>query len=188
MKLAKKNSGATLVETLTAALITPLVLGGVVLVYLAGATSWSKGHASIAATASSQTGVRTVCELLRNAMWISVSEDGNTVRYRMPLQDSKGDFIIPAQSDSVFRSLTVSGSNLISQVGAGKRIICSHIVSFDPLTRDRTPYRVFTAGPGAVPTSLTVELATSEQAPRGQSTYGRNRETIYLRNMPEGKK
>lgn len=184
----KKTAGFTLVETLTAALITPLVLGGVIVVYLAGATSWSKGHASISATASSQMGVRTACELLRNAMWISVSSDGATVRYRMPARDEAGDFIVPAQSDGVFRAISVSGSDLVSQVGGTKKVVCSHIIAFDPLTANRTSYKFFTPGPGAVPTSITVELATSEAAPRGQSTYGRNRETIYLRNIPEGKK
>ncbi len=172
-------------ETLTGAGVTVLVLGTVIWVNLMGASSWLKGEADVAAETDSQLAVRTICEQLRNAMWVSVSTDGNSISYHLPTKDSNGNFVSPVVWDGVFRKVIVSGSTLYIKESSVTTVLCKDVIATDPLANPPAPYVPFTAGYGAVTPCVTVEVATQQSGPSGKTLYGRNRETIYLRNLQE---
>lgn len=191
---ARRHRGATLVETLTAAFISVLTLFTAVSVMISTMGSWAVGQGRIDAESDAQNAVRTIAIELREAMAVTV-ESGTALSYRLPVRDSEGSYVVPAQWDGVTRRMewisTGSGVGTVRVTdGSRTRILCRNVILRDPQSSGFTPtsggsaYAIFTPGAGAITRQLTIMVVSRTSSNRGGWVLGRSRETIFLRNIP----
>jgi hypothetical protein len=193
--------GMTLVETLTAAVMTSLVFFGASLALIAGTQSWLRGQSRIDAEAGAQRAMRVIIGELRRAMAVTVNPDGSGgevtqgISYRLPRVDAHGNYVTPAEWDGVSRTIEFvrrSGSDtgvirMVAVHGGTRveRVIARHVILTDPLSEGSDDViRVFTPGPGTIIRQMTVTIATRTRAARDETVDTRIRETVYLRNIP----
>lgn len=182
MKRRSTRSGFTLMEVMTASMISTLVILGSVSIFLAGMTDWAKGTKRIDADTQSRQIVRGVTTELREAMSVFVDADGQGLSYRMPQTNTFGAFITPATWDGVERRIDLTNGKLYLNDGTNSRKIGENIVTTDPETG--STYKIFDPGPGTITRSLTVQVVTKRDNPQGDDHYSRKREELYLRNIP----
>jgi hypothetical protein len=64
--------------------------------------------------------------------------------------------------------------------------ICANVITTDPLSENgQTPYQIFTSGGGVTVRSVTVEIATKTGSYQSETQSARNRETVFIRNVPQ---
>ncbi len=184
--LRSRRSGATLVEVVTSATLSVLVLTGAYAALLSGSTSWLKGAGSLDASATSQRATRIIATELREAMSVTVDGNGLGLSYRMPAVDGDGSFTVPPVWDNVARRIELNGSNLNIVTGGSTRRIAAGVITTDPLSPGGTgTYRIFSAGAGTVTRQITVQLVVRKTSVKDKTVTSRSRETIFLRNIPE---
>lgn len=180
------RAGSTLTEVITAAGITTLVFFGSLLALMSGMGAWAKGETSISAQQQTQHAVRIIGQQLREAMEIQVTNNGNTVTYKLPQVDGDGNYVVPSTWDGVTRRIMLDESGtpdvLIIGPQGSEREICSHVVTVDPETSSNV--QLFTPGPGQTPRQLTIRLITQRTSDNGKQVVSRIEETVYLRNVP----
>jgi hypothetical protein len=185
MKTRRLNRGTTLVETLTAAFMTVLVLTGAVAVLLYGLSSWARGEGRIMAEGDAESAVRIVSQELRQAMLVSVDPNGLGLSYQLPLVDANGNYVAPPVPDGVTRRIELDSSTLNIVTAGVARPICGGVILTDPLSSGGTgTYRIFSSPGDAVNREVTVEVVTQRNAYNSMNVTSRDRETIYLRNVP----
>lgn len=178
--------GATTLELLTAATITTFALAGVVNVLFNGSASWAKGMNRLGAETQAQMAVRLVCDQLRQAMGASVDADGMGVVFMYPQKNSQGTYIIPSTWDGVTRHIRYANGNITLQTGAKTRVLASGVLTTNPyLPSSSNSYQMFTAGPGSVTRSVTIEISTAASGYRGKVETSRAKTTVYLRNITD---
>lgn len=178
--------GATLIETLTAATLTVLVLFTGIMVMVSGMNSWAQGQARINAEMQSQRAVRAIANQLRQAMSVTVDANGKGLTFRLPQKDGSGSYIVPAVWDGVTRRIEVSNGKVNLIENGATTTLCNNVILTDPKSLGGTaPYTPFTAGAGSIVRQITVMVATRWNGKRDQLVSSRIRETIYLRNIPQ---
>lgn len=182
----RKQRGHTLVEVLTAASMSVVVLFAVVLSLLTGMQSWARGQGKINAEVSSQATIRMISQELRQAMSVTVESSGNALEYRLPQKDGSGDYVVPATWDGIIRKIRYVSDGETGHIELGPvsnlRTICEDVSLVDPLTS--TSYKLFTAGDGSITRQLTVQIVAKTLGSGNKKVTSRTRETIYLRNIP----
>jgi len=187
-RISKRRRGFTLMEAMTASLMTVLVIAGAVGTMLAGLQSWSQGTGLVESEMDAQQGMRAVVGELREAMAITVDADGKGVTYRLPQKNGSGEFITPALWDGVSRRISIVANTYgrndlnIGVVGNMTKI-SRNIVLQDPI-RLNVAYIPFVAGPGTIKRSITITFVSNALGSKERVTYSRNRELLYLRNVP----
>lgn len=186
LRTHRKRRGATLVEVVTASTISVLVLTGAYAALLSGSNTWIKGSGTMDAEATAQRAVRRIANELRQAMSVTVDPDGNGLSYRMPVIDGNGNYTVPPVWDNVTRRIELSGSNINMVTNGVADRIASGVILTDPLSSGGTgTYRLFTAGAGTITRQVTVQVVVQKNTVRTYTKKSRNRETIFLRNIPE---
>ncbi|HWD39991.1 MAG TPA: hypothetical protein VG944_14170 [Fimbriimonas sp.] len=181
----RRVRGVTLIEALIAAFLTAMTLTTAVVCLFTGASAWANGQGKINAEEGSHTALRLVVNDLRQAMAVSVDSNGLGVTYTLPAKDSSGAFISPAQSDGVVRRIELDGTTLNMITDGVTRKLCDSVILTDPLsTSGTTPYQIFTAGAGTTTRSVTVMIVTKTSGYRANKETSRNRETVFVRNVP----
>lgn len=182
----RKCRAASLTEVLIGVSISSLVVFGGLTALVATAGGWSRGQSRIDAELEAVQAMRLIRDTLREAMVVTVSADGRAIAYRLPRKDLAGNYIQPAQWDGVIRRFEVRPDRKLYSVnGAVETVIVKGVSVMDPRNGIGAPYRQFTAGPGSIIRQVTVQIVTERQIQReGRSAYGRNRETVILRNTP----
>ena len=181
----KKRLGATLVELLTGAAITILVLVGSMSILVAGSASWAQGLGKIGAETDAQMSVRLISQDLAEAMSVTVDSNGEGLTYRLPSTDGSGNYLLPVTWDGITRRIQVQGNSLVLTAGSATRFLAKDLIFTDPLSANGTgSYQVFTPGPGTVTREVTIEIVTSRSGYRNKTVHSRSRETIFLRNIP----
>ena len=181
----KKQRGATMVEVVTGAAITTLVLFGSTAAMISGMNSWARGQGKIDADSQSQKAVRVISMELRQAMTVTVDSNGLGLTYRLPSKDANGDYIIPVVWDNIYRRIEYSNGVIKILTGENNHVICRNVILTDPFsTGGVASYKIFTAGSGAITRQLVVMIATRTNGARTENVTGRVRESIYLRNIP----
>lgn len=181
---SSKRSGLTLVEVVVASLLSTMVIFSALSVYLAGMESWLRGSERINAETQSRQGVRMVSDYLREAMAVTVAADGRSLTYRLPQRDVAGDFVYPAMWDGVTRRLYFTNGTIRHDTGTSDRVIVRNVMTSD-VGGTTLPYRIFTAGPGVITRQVTVQVVTRTNTDPTAKAFGRKREVIFLRNIPE---
>lgn len=187
MKRSRRlHRGATLIETLTASFISVLVLTGTVMTLFAGSSSWIRGETKIQAESEAQIGVRIASQQLREALSISVDSNGLGVSFSTPLKDGNGNYVVPAQPDGVVRRIALNGTNLVLSDGVTNHTIAHGVILTDPLSPGGSgTYKIFTPGSGTIVRQVTVEIVTQRLGLGNKAIKSRNRETIFIRNVPQ---
>lgn len=180
---ASKRRGATLIEVMTAAVFSVLVMTGAFAALLSGSSAWLRGGGTMNAEATAQRAVRKVANELRQAMVVTVDGDGRGLDYRMPMVDNGGNYTVPPVWDGVTRRIELQGTNLEIVENGARRRLASGVILTDPLGNQA--YRIFTAGAGTVTRQITVQLAVQKNTVKSYQVSSRNREIIFLRNIPE---
>ena len=57
---------------------------------------------------------------------------GTSLTYRLPVYDSKGDYVYPLVWDGIQRSMYVDGTNLMIQSGTSRRVLASGVLTTNP--------------------------------------------------------
>ncbi len=180
--MKSKKRGVSLLEAVTAAALTTIVIFGSVATFLSGMSAWVRGQAHIDAESGSQRAVRRIANDLREAMTVSVDADGMGITYNLPQKDGTGAYVIPMVSDGVSRRIALNAGQIVKTGGGENRVYCKGVVTTDPVSN--AAYRVFTPGVGAVTRSLTIMIASRSASYKTETVASRSRETIYLRNIP----
>ena len=203
MKYRSKTSGYSLAEVTVSAALGTMTIFAAVSVFLMNSASWARGEGRIDSETNVRQAVRIVSDELREAMNVTVDNDGQGLTYRKPKKDGNGDFEIPVTWDGIDRRIELSGTNLVLTEGANtSRIIARNVMTQDPFmdgdhaisssissvasSNDWTDYQIFVPNTGAVTTEVMVKLVigtTGGQA--GEYVRARKREIVALRNVPE---
>ena len=182
----RRQAGLTLIETLVSAMVSVLALGTASAVILSGSSTWVLGQGKIQAEQSAEAGVRIIAQELRGAMSVTVDANGLGITYQLPATDANGNYLSPVTWDGVTRRIAYSNGNLVKTVGSNSRTIVSNVILTDPLSSGGTgSYKIFTPGVGVLTRSLTMEIVTSRPGVDSHLVNARNRETIYIRNVPQ---
>jgi Tfp pilus assembly protein PilW len=180
----RRKRGTTLIEVVNSASISVLTLIGGVACFMSGMMSWTKGVGAMDSINASQNATKLICQQLREAMSVSITNNGNTATYTLPSKDESGSYLLPLASDGVNRQFNVGNDGILSlTTGTSTRKIAANILSTDPATS--AAYSVFTANGGVVTRRITVQVVTSKQGFRNNWTPSRSRESVYLRNVPD---
>lgn len=182
----RKFRGASLTEVLIGVAVSALIVFGGLSALVATAGGWSRGQAKIDAELEAVQAMRLIRDTLREAMLVSVDADGRGITYRLPLKDDDGNYIQPAQWDGVVRRFEVRADGKLYSINGGvETVIVRGVSVVDPRNGNEATYSPFTAGPGGITRQVTVQIVTQRQVEReGRTAYGRNRETVILRNTP----
>jgi hypothetical protein len=175
-----------LVEAMMAAVVTVATLTTSLLVYVVGMMGWYRGEGNINAEMGSHTALRVIANELRQAMSVSVDGNGLGLTYSLPAQDDTGTDLVPLQSDGVARRIELDGTTINMTANGATRKLCAGVILTDPLSQNgASAYQVFTAGSGSTTRSVTVMIVTQQPGYSGETLTARNRETIYVRNVPQ---
>lgn len=178
----RRVRGVTLIETLMAAIITGLTLTTGVSLLIVGLLGWYRGQGQIKAEEDSHTALRIAISELRQAMSVSVDANGLGISYYLPEQDNTGTDLVPETSDGVLRRIELDGSTFNMIANGNTRTLCTDVTLTDPNSSEA--YKVFTPGAGTTTLAVTIEIVTKDQASSGDIEESRNRETVFVRNVP----
>lgn len=207
MKRKPLTRGSTLLETIVTTIISVMVLGASLSMYVMGAANWARGENAIDVESNSRQGVRRVVNELRQAYYVSIDANGMGLTYRRPSLDNQGNFALPLTWDGLDRRIYYSNGSLLLNDGVNAPyVIARNIVTKDPFlssggqnnriwnlesaknddnNNSSNSYAIFTPGQGSVTRSVVVKLVTRNPGGLRAVVFGRNRETIYLRNVPQ---
>jgi hypothetical protein len=119
-------------------------------------------------------------------MGVSVDSNGLGITYYLPQKDGNGNIIVPEVTDGVTRRIELDGTTINMIASGNSRSICYNVVLTDPNSPGGTaPYQIFVPGGGTTTRSLTVMVVTQRQGYGAETVTSRNRETMYLRNVPQ---
>ncbi|MBC8064747.1 MAG: hypothetical protein H7Y17_07955 [Chlorobia bacterium] len=180
-----KRQGSTLAEVVMASAATVLVLSAAIGTFLSSTQTWLQGEQKIQANSQVQNSIKTMGKELREAMSVVVDGDGMGLTYREATKDVNGEYIMPMTWDGVTRRIEKYGTT-VRVVDAGvARTICKNVFPTDPNSGFSVTYKLFKPGAGTITRSLAVMVVTKENGIRGAHQYGRARENVFLRNIPE---
>ena len=207
MKRKPLRKGTTLLETMVTTIISVMVLGACLSMYIMGAANWARGESAISVESNSRQGVRRVVNELRQAYYVAIDANGMGLTYRRPTLDNQGNFALPLTWDGLDRRIYLSNGTLFMSDGVNPAYrVATNIVTKDPFLssggqnnriwsleaakddddyNNGNAYKIFTPGQGSVTRSVMVKLVTRNPGGLRAVVFGRNRETIYLRNVPQ---
>ena len=205
---SKFKKGFTIIEVLITSLISTMVLMAALSMFVMGSANWARGESAIDVESNSRQGVRRICNELREALYVSIDSDGQGLTYRKPVKDTNGDFVLPITWDGYDRRIYYSSGKILMSDGVSTawqmarnvilkdpfltsgsvdrtRIMALEDSRYDDSNNSADSYKIFIAGAGSVSRSVTVKLVTRNPGGLRAVVHGRNRETIYLRNIPQ---
>ena len=177
-------------EVVIASSVSALVCAAVSVLLVGGMSSWIMGEAKVDAESTAELGIRTITNELRSAMMVTVDSNGLGLTYELPAKDSNGNYVSPIVWDGGTRRLALTNSTLYKSAGSTSTGVVTGVTLTDPLSPGGTgTYQIFTPNTGTVTRQVTVELVTVRNGVTNYAynatTNARNRETIYLRNVPQ---
>ncbi len=181
--------GITMVELLVASATMMLMVIGACTLFFGASKQFYNTEADVDITQSNANGIRYVTQKIRQAMNLTISNNGMTVSYTMPAYSNYYDdvtdereLIVPLVSDGVARSFTVSGSKLYDDK-TGK-VLVKNIVLTDPdpassqYNQTYAPFQLTTIGSRR---ALTINLIT-QRSVSSTKRYARMKTTVIIRN------
>jgi len=186
MRFNRRIRGSTLMEVITAAMLTATVLVTSVAIFIYAYYSWIKGTAHVMAEADSALAIQAMDQQLREAILVSLDSNGNGITYELPATGSGGSYTVPQVWDNVTRRIALVGTNLVMSGSDGSsQVLARNIYPYDPLAVGNTAYTIFSAPSGQKITSLTVMIVTQQADGHQNVITSRSRESVYLRNLPQ---
>ncbi len=182
----RRCRGVSLVEAMLASTLTAITLTTALSLYIVGLMAWYRGEGNIDAESTSHTAIRLVANELRQAMSVTVDGNGSGLTYYLPQKDGNGTNIVPEVSDGVTRRIELDGTTINMIANGQTRKVCPNVILTDPLSPGGTgAYQIFVAGAGTTTRSVTIMVVTQRPGYGAELVTSRNRETVYLRNVPQ---
>lgn len=181
-------------EALVASVISASVLLGVLTVFLMTMSSWALGQSRIVMENTARTGTDAIAQQIQGAMRLTVDADKRGLTFELPQRDANGNvrFVFPGPTlgDGLnrrifYRTVTINGQTvgqIVLQEGATIRVLARNVSLKDPDTGNNI--NLFEPNVGGSQTGLTITCIVEATSVNGAKTYGRQRETVYLRNIP----
>jgi hypothetical protein len=182
----RKNRGSSLVEVLVASSISAFVMTSLILALLSGMKSWTIGQGKINAEVSSAQGMRSVISELREAMLVTIDNNGMGITFQVPARQNDGTYSVPPVSDGVNRRIYYQSSTQTIRVSdnTGDRALARYVINTDP-SRNGASYRLFTATRvSTVIRQVDVRIVAQTNSSADDYNTSRARETVVLRNVP----
>lgn len=181
---SRLRRGMTMIETITASAVGVLVIFTSVMAMISGMGTWAKGQSKINADLQSQRAIRAIAINLREAMAVTVDNDGNGLTYRLPKFDGTGNIIAPIEWDNVERRIVRQDGKIYVGPTGSLRVLAKDVITTDPVASGTPSYKLFESDGATVVRRLNVMVATKTISSNNQTVTSRVRETIYLRNVP----
>lgn len=192
MRRPLRTRGVTLIELLAAMSMLLLTLSGTVALVIGGLKSFQRTSSDVDQSETNARTMRRVTETLRQAVVVTVSQDGTLVQYQLPVRSQTPDAVTgerelldPIQADGVQRSFAVVGSELID--GVSGRALIRDIVATDPDPHSSgygQVYRPFELGTVGSTRAITITTMTRKSLSGGNPIFWRLKNTVMLRNTP----
>ncbi len=188
-----KRQGFTLIELLVGGAITGIVLLGIFGLFAQGLRSLRRTDVQMDMAEQSSLAIRKVTETLRSAAVYSLSQDGRTLTFQLPLTNPNPDpvtgeyeYSYPIQGDGVNHILYVENGKLYYQVGNNDpEVLVTGISLTDPDPSSpyhTTPYPVFSATNIGSQRGIRITLIT-KRITRTNEIYNRMSCIVHLRNV-----
>ena len=184
----RRQRGFTFLEITTGLSLMVLTMTAVVALLIGGLRSLDRPSTSVELSQSNAQGLRRVSDALREAMSVTISNDGRTVTYVLPKRMASVDAITgekelidPMVSDGVSRTFAVTTSGTLT---GGGRTYVRNIALVDPeptstqYNQNYQPFQMTTIG---ATRSLSINLIT-RSTKNGRDLYFRMKTTVMLRN------
>jgi len=185
-----RQRGFTLTETVVGLSLFLVVLMASLAMIVSGLKSFQKNMVDITNQTPEQQAIRRMQENLRQAMSVTITNNGSTVSYTLPKLNATADavtgekeYTVPMVSDGVNYSYTVANGNLTQQPGG--RVLLKNITTTDPdpssITYNQT-YQPFVLATMSTRKGVTINLIT-QQLTRPKTRYSRMKTTVALQNI-----
>lgn len=180
--------GSTMVEVLVGISIFTVVFLGCASLLITGLRTNQRQGADLDMVVDAGQATRKITEAVRDAMSVSITNEGRTLNYTLPAYSSTADSTtgeselrFPLVSDGVARSFTCQNGTLTNERGA---TIVTNILSVDP-DRSSSQYNK-PVGPFTLTTigsrwAITVNLIVGRTVDRSLR-YSRMKTTVVVRN------
>ena len=182
--------GFGLAELMVGIGLLSFALFGTLALLITGLRSFARTSADMTNAEPTAQAIRRIIETIRPAMSVSVTNNGNTLNYTLPLRSSNTDpvtgekeYVSPLTSDGVARSYTITNGNLVQNPGG--RILVKGISSVDPDPTSslyNQTYQPFTMTPMATRQGITINLITSALVDR-KTRFAKMKTTVTLQNI-----
>lgn len=180
--IKRRNKGFTLFESLLSSTLIALVVGGMVYAQMNVMRAWQNGIQKEQAQRQGQRAVREIRTALMEAAIVEVLDSGRTLRFRMPQQDSNGNYLVPVVPAPAQQARVISVSTGGDVTYDGRNILRG-------VTQTRSngqSYANFTLIPAGANTSvLHVRFNVKQRVNTPNQNYAQSwiEETIFLRNL-----
>lgn len=185
----RTRRGFTLIELLTGLVLMFLTLSGVVSLTIGSLRSFTRTSQGIDLSEGNARAMRRVTETLRQAMTVTVLDNGARIQYQMPLYSATNDpvtgekeLLEPLTWDNVVREFRVTGGSLVD--GSGKKLVRNVVLTDpDPASSGyNLSYAPFALGTVGATRSVTVTLMTRATTVSGTPMFWRLKNSVLLRN------
>jgi hypothetical protein len=184
-----KKKGLTLVELMVMMTLMAMVSLGASALFLSGLRSFDRTTVDIDISQKNAQGIRRVVETVREAVTVSISNNGQTLTYTLPARTAAVDpvtgereYVDPPVSDGVTRSFVIANGELRSN--PGNRLLVRNILTADPepgssqFEQPYSPFQLTTIGSRR---AITVNIITGTSG-GGTQRYARMKTTVLVRN------
>lgn len=185
----RTRRGFTLAELLATLVATTMALTGAFSLMLGGLKSLQRSQADVTVAQPNAQAMRRVADTLRSALSVTITNEGRTINYTLPLRSATADpvtgereYVYPMVSDGVARSFIVANNRLTSQPDG--RILLRDVTTVDPrpdssqFNQAYAPFQSTTIGSRR---AITVTLIALQQV-AGESKYARMKSTVLIQN------
>jgi hypothetical protein len=165
-------------------------LFGTLSLFVTGLKSYNKTTNDLNMTQPNAQAIRHMCENLRQAMSISLSNNGNTINFTLPAMTGSTDpvtgekeFQVPLVSDGTSRSYAVTNGNLVENPGG--RILLKGISTIDPDPSSalyKQTYQPFVISMAGTREAVTLNLITSCIV-NTKTRFSKMKTTVVLQNI-----
>ena len=185
-----KKGAFTLTETVVGLSLFLAVFMASLAMIMSGLKSFQKNMVDITNQTPEAQAVRRMQERMRNAMSISITNNGQTVNFTLPKLNSTKDpvtgeleYTVPLTSDGVNYSYSITGGKLVQQPGG--RVLLKNITLIDPdpgsITYNQS-YQPFVLSTMSTRRGVTINLIT-QQLTVPKTRYSRMKTTVALQNV-----
>jgi Tfp pilus assembly protein PilW len=186
-----RRRGFTLVELLAGVGVMSLVILGSLSLLISGLQSFRRTDADVRITQQNSQALRKISETLREAMSVTITNNGKTIMYSLPAKTAAVDavtgereLVVPIQSDGVARGYAVDTVAGVVRELPSNRVIVRNVAPTDPeagsaqFGQAYTPFQLTSIGSYR---AVSINLITRDTV-SSQTRWMRMKTTALVRN------
>jgi Tfp pilus assembly protein PilV len=186
----RRRRGFSTVEVMVGLTLLTMTLIAIVSLFITGFRSYYRTSAQVELAQENAQGMRVICERLSEAINVTVSADGRTLTYNLPMRTLTADPVTgereysdPLTSDGVNRTFTVNAAGKLTDGTARSFVNRITLIDPDPSSIGyKQVYKPFTLTTVGSTKALTINLITLQKV-HGKDQFARMKTTLLLRNL-----